>query len=251
MRSKETRLRTVKLVIGFDGTRFEGWQSQKKEKTLQELFEKILGRILKEKTNLISSSRTDSGVHALGLVAHFKTKSSLPDAKLKDAINFYLPRDAVVFSAHTVDKDFHARYSAASKLYRYDIWNDPTRPLFEAPRVLWHPHQLDVPLMRRAARYFKGSHDFRAFRDGNDQKKSYVRTVKRIRVTTQKPLIRIEIEATGFLRHMARIIVGTLLEAGRKRLSPSAIPAIIRSKNRQKAGPTAKPRGLTLIQVNY
>jgi len=263
--------RTVKLLIGFDGTRYEGWQDQRKGKTLQEVFEKLLLKILKEPANLISSSRTDSGVHALGLVAHFWTLNPLPDIKIKKALNFHLPRDIVVYSARTVHADFHARYYAKSKLYRYLIWNQPTRPLFEAPFVLWHPHRLDLGFMRKAARYFLGKHDFRAFMDGKDEKKSlemtghsmaptdvprsrgrgFVRSVKSLTIQRGKGLIRIRIEANGFLRHMVRVIVGTLIEAGRGKLRPETVPAILNSKDRKNAGPTAKPHGLTLIKVRY
>lgn len=244
-------MRTVKLVIGFQGTRYEGWQSQKKGKTIQEVFEKALARILKEPTHLAGSSRTDSGVHARGFVAHFKTKSALPDSKIKDALNFYLPKDILVFSAKTVGDSFHARFSAKSKLYRYDIWVSRTRPLFEAPFVLWYPHPLDVNLMRRAARPIKGRHDFSAFKDSGDIKESHVREIKRFSVKREGRLIRIELEGNGFLRHMARIIVGTLIEAGRKKLTPEAVASILSSKDRSKAGPTAKALGLTLVRVKY
>ena len=245
-------MRTVKLVIGFQGTRYEGWQSQRKNNTLQELFEKILHRILKEKVSLLSSSRTDSGVHALGLAAHFKTKNPLPDEKIKEALNFYLPRDVVVFSAKTMANDFHARYHAKSKLYRYQIWNQPTRPLFEDPFVLWVPHSLDAGLMKKAAKSLLGKHDFSAFQNkAGDEAKNPVRELKRISVKKEKSLLLIEIEANGFLRHMVRIIVGTLMEVGRKKLVPQKLAQILKSKDRRQAGPTAKPHGLCLVRVDY
>ena len=244
-------MRVIRLIIGFIGTRYEGWQSQKKGNTIQEIFEKHLEKILKEPVNLISSSRTDSGVHALGLVAHFKTKSALSDQKIKQALNFYLPKDILVYSARTMPPDFHARYHAKSKLYRYEIWNKTTRPLFEAPFTLWHPHPLNVPLMKKAASYFKGRHDFSAFKDKGDEKKSFVRTIRRLTIKKRKGVIRIEIEADGFLRHMVRVIVGTLMEVGRKKIPPQSIPKIIQSKDRSKAGPTTKAHGLTLVRVKY
>lgn len=244
-------MRVVKLVLGFQGTRYEGWQSQKKGNTVQEILEKLLKKILREDVDLISSSRTDSGVHALGLVAHFKTKSILPDAKIKKALNYYLPKDILVHSARTMPESFHARYHAKSKIYRYVIWNQPTRPLFEAPFVLWHPWPLDLKRMRQAARFIKGRRDFSAFQDKGDEKKNFVRNVKRLTVKKEKGVIRIEIEADGFLRHMVRVIAGTLLEAGRKKLAPKDVPQILRSKDRSKAGPTAKPHGLMLVKVMY
>lgn len=263
--------RTVRLLIGFDGSRYEGWQDQKKGKTVQEIFEKFLLKILKEPVHLVSSSRTDSGVHALGLVAHLKTLNPLSNQKIKDALNFYLPRDIVVNSARTVDPDFHARYWAKSKIYRYLIWNKPTRPLFEAPYVLWHPHRLDVTAMRRAARALIGKHDFRAFMDGKDEKKTLemtgrsmaptdvsrpkgrglVRSVKSLSMRKNKGVIQIRIEADGFLRHMVRVIVGTLIEVGRGKMHPEGILKILKSKDRKNAGPTAKSCGLTLVKVRY
>ena len=244
-------MRTVRLLIGFQGTRYEGWQSQKKNNTLQELFEKYLKTIFKEKISLLSSSRTDSGVHARGMVAHFKITSPLPDAKIKAALNFYLPPDVLVYSAKTMPAAFHARYDARSKIYRYQIWNQKTRPLFEAPYVLWYPHPLNTILMRKAARSFIGRHDFSAFKDHGDEKKSYVRTIRRLHVVKKGGLLTIEIEADGFLRHMVRIIVGTLIEVGKKKLPPQQILPILRSKDRKLAGPTAKALGLTLIKVKY
>lgn len=244
-------MRTVKLLIGFDGSRFEGWQDQKKGKTLQELFEKLLLKILKEPVSVVSSSRTDSGVHALGLVAHFRAQNPLPDPKIKDALNFYLPKDVLVRSAKTVSSDFHARYSAKSKVYRYTIWNSKTRPLFEVAHVLWHPRKLDVALMRRAARRLTGRHDFRAFMNGKDEKKSFVRHLKRLSIQKNKHLVQITAEGDGFLRHMVRIIAGTLIEAGKGKIRPEAMKTILESKDRKLAGPTAKSHGLALVKVRY
>ncbi|OIO38669.1 MAG: tRNA pseudouridine(38-40) synthase TruA [Candidatus Omnitrophica bacterium CG1_02_46_14] len=253
-------MRTIRLLIGFIGTRYEGWQSQKKgpstdsglPNTVQEIFEKYLKKILKEDTGLISSSRTDSGVHALGLVAHFKTNSNLPDFKIKEALNFYLPRDIVVQTAKTMPRIFHARYDAKSKLYCYKIWNQPTRPLFEDPFVLWQSQALDLKAMRKAALFLKGKHDFASFQGaGGDEPKTTIRTIKKINLTKKTGLIRIEIEGDGFLRHMVRVIVGTLIEIGRKKIKPGAMKNILAAKDRKQAGPTAKARGLTLVKVKY
>lgn len=246
-------MRTVKLIIGFEGTRYEGWQSQRKnDKTLQEIFEKILKKVLKEKTSVISSSRTDSGVHALGLVAHFKTQNPLPDEKIKNALNFYLPRDVVVHSAQTISDGFHARFQAKSKIYRYQIWNHDTRPLFERPFVLWHPEPLDISQMKKGAAHLVGRHDFSAFRfAGGEDERNPARTLKKISIRKEKHLILMDIEADGFLRHMVRIIVGTLMEVGRGKMAPTGVRVALQSKDRTKAGPTAKALGLTLVQVKY
>jgi len=245
-------VRTVRLEIAFVGTAYEGWQSQRKGKTVQETVERLLERILKEKVPVTASSRTDSGVHARGLVAHFKTKSALPDIRLREALNFYLPKDIAVLSAGTVGSDFHARYGAKSKIYRYQIWNDPVRPVFEAPFAFWSPTPLDVAEMRKAARHLKGRHDFSAFCDMTaDPRKTHVRTVKRLVLSKKGPLITLEIEGDGFLTHMVRIIAGTLIQVGRKQIPAARVPKILRSKDRKLAGPTAKAHGLTLVKVKY
>ena len=244
-------MRVVRLVIGFIGTHYEGWQSQKKGKTVQEVFERVLARIFNEKTPIIGSSRTDSGVHAKGFVAHFRTSGGLPDAEIKTALNFYLPKDILVFSAQTVRPGFHARFDARSKIYRYDIWNSRTRPLFEEPFVLWHPQKLDVRLMRQAARCLIGRHDFSAFKDKGGETKSSVRTVKKLSIHKNKETISLVIEANGFLTHMVRVIAGTLIDAGRKKIAPQDVQRILASKERAFAGPTARPQGLTLIRVRY
>ena len=243
--------RTVKLVIGFQGTHYEGWQSQKKEKTVQEVLEKTLSMILKDKTVVHGSSRTDSGVHALGLVAHFKTSNPLHDKKIQQALNFHLPKDIVIFSAKTAPDTFHARFSAKSKLYRYQIWNSKTRPLLDRDRMLWYPHKLRLNAMKQAAKHLIGKHDFSAFRDLGDERKSYVRHIKRLHLSKKGPLITLDVEGDGFLRHMVRVIVGTLIDAGRGKLSASAVRSALASKDRSKAGPTAKAHGLTLIKVRF
>ncbi len=251
MAEQET-VRNVRLLIGFIGTRFEGWQSQKNGRTLQEFFEKILRRLFPgQKINLIGSSRTDSGVHAKGFVAHFMAVNALSDEKLQSALNHYLPPDVVVLEARTAPSDFHARYSAKSKIYQYDIWNDRTRPLFEAPYALWYPGALDTQRMKKAAVHLVGKHDFCAFKDSGDEKKNTIRTVKKLSVVKRGPLIKITIQGDGFLTHMVRIIAGTLIQVGVGRIEPADIPAIIRSKDRKKAGPTAKALGLTLVKVFY
>jgi len=244
-------VRTVRLLIAFDGTRYEGWQSQRKEKTVQEVFEKVLERILKEKVHLTSSSRTDSGVHAEGLVAHFRTKNQLPDPKIRAALNFYLPKDIVVRAAKTVPMGFHAQFGARSKLYRYSIRTGLVRPLFDAPYVFWYPNTLNVARMRQAARHLEGKHDFSAFRGPGNEDRSAVRTVKRLTIRKEGSLIQMEIEGDGFLRHMVRIIAGTLIDVGRKKLDPADLPKILASKDRSKAGRTAKSHGLTLVRVSY
>ena len=244
--------RTVKLLIAFQGTRYLGWQSQRNGKTVQEIFEAQLARILKEKVNVHGSSRTDAGVHAKGFVAHFKTKSGLTDAKIKDALNFYLPKDIVVLASHIVPDGFHARFSAVSKTYQYEIWNHRTRPAYDkAPYVLWVTKKLDVSSMQKAAKRLVGKHDFNAFRDRGEEERRTIRVIRGLTVTQSGPLIAIRVTANGFLKHMIRVMTGTLIEVGRGKLSIKDIETVVKYKDRKKAGPTVKPQGLTLLKVRY
>lgn len=244
--------RTVKLLIAFQGTHYAGWQSQRNNKTLQEIFETNLAKILKEKTVLHGCSRTDAGVHARGFAAHFKTKTVLNDAKIKDALNHYLPKDVVVLSAKTVSDSFHARFDARSKTYEYEIWNSRTRPVFDkAPFVLWIKQKLDLKRMRRAATFLVGTHDFNAFRDSGEEERRTVKTIRRILISRQSHSITIKITGDGFLKHMVRVIVGTLIQVGCKKTDPETVVTILKSKDRRQAGPTARPLGLILLKVCY
>ena len=245
-------MRTVRLLIAFQGTNYWGWQSQRNGKTLQELFEGLLLKIFREKINLHGSSRTDSGVHARGFVAHFKVKSALSDRKIKDALNFYLPQEVVVLSAKTAPDTFHARFHAKSKTYQYEIWNHRTKPFFDkAPYVLWVPPKLDVEAMRKASKCLVGKHDFTSFRDSGEEEKSAVRNIKSFVISREGNLIRIKVTGDGFLKHMVRIIVGTLIAIGRGKLPIIHTISLLESKDRKKAGPAAKSQGLTLVKVRY
>lgn len=245
-------MRTVKLVLAFQGTHYDGWQSQRTGRTLQELLEKHLARILKEKTDLVSSSRTDRGVHARGMAAHFRTKAKLPDAKIKDALNYYLPQEVVILSAKTVSSGFHARFLAKAKTYEYLIWNHRTRPQYDlAPYCLWFSPRLDLGKMRKAAQYLVGKHDFSAFRDSGDDERNPMRQIFSILIRKQGQKVSLCIRANGFLRHMVRVIVGSLLEVGRGKLPIGHIETALMAKDRRKSGPTAKATGLTLLKVHY
>ncbi len=245
-------MRTVKLIIAFQGTHYLGWQSQRNGRTLQEIFETHLSKIFKEKITLHGSSRTDAGVHAKGFAAHFKTKSSLSDNSIKNALNYYLPNDVIVLSAKTMPNSFHARFSAKSKTYQYEIWNHRTRPIYDkAPFVLWATQKLNVARMRKAGGFLIGRHDFNAFRDSGEEERKTIRTIRRLVISQKGYSILIKITGDGFLKHMVRVIAGTLIEVGRKKISPETILTILKSKNRRLAGPTVKPFGLTLLKVQF
>lgn len=257
-------MRNIKLTIEYDGTNYSGWQIQRKaparpksgrqnvkRKTIQETIEKALTKILCEKTRLTVSGRTDSGVHAKGQVANFKTNSNLSPQTILRALNANLPGDIAIKDATEVERDFHSRFSAKSKVYRYAILNSAQRsPL---ARFCWHfiPYKLNFSLMKKEARVLLGRHDFKSFQAKDKKECDSIRTIKRIDLTKKGAFIYIDIEADGFLYNMVRNIVGTLIEIGRGKLPAGSMAKILKKKNRLFAGPTAPARGLCLLKVKY
>lgn len=246
-------MRNIKLTIEYDGTNYAGWQIQNshRSKTIQEVIEKTLRKILQEKIKIIGSGRTDAGVHALGQVANFKTNSKIPLEKIQQALNSLLPDDIVIVKVDEAGPDFHARFDAKSKLYRYLIVNRNYPSAFLRKQSYFYPYPLDVDLMRREAKCLVGRHDFRSFQASDKIGRSSIRTVKQIKIKNSKGMITIDIEADGFLYNMVRNIVGTLVEVGRGRFSAGSTKRILSLKDRRKAGPTAPACGLCLIKVNY
>ncbi|MEK6564071.1 MAG: tRNA pseudouridine(38-40) synthase TruA [Candidatus Omnitrophota bacterium] len=262
-------MRNIKLIIEYDGTNYSGWQIQNspqsivhspQKKSIQEVIEKTLQRILREKVKIIGSGRTDSGVHALAQTANFKTNSSLALKKIQKALNSLLPADISIKEVWEADKDFHSRYRAKSKIYRYFILNSEIRSAF-LDKHAWHiPYQLDVRLMRKESKALVGRHDFKSFCASGSSVKTTVRTIKKISVkealspqlsALSSPAIIIEIEANGFLYNMVRNIVGTLVEIGRGRFKEKDLNRILLARNRKQAGPTAPAQGLFLAEVKY
>lgn len=254
-------MRNIRLTIEYDGTRYNGWQVQDRKqrkkggrvKTVQGVLEDALFNILSSRVRLISSSRTDSGVHALNHVANFKSKTRLTPARIKEALNAVLPPDIAVKKAEEAEKDFNAQHDAVSKTYRYTICTaDYVSPFLK--KYAHHLRQpLDISLMKKEAAALIGRHDFKAFRSsgGDTGQGDSNRTIKRLDIRKKKGLIEIEIEADGFLYNMARSAVGTLIEAARGRFSPGSTLRILKSKDRKLAGPTAPAKGLCLINVEY
>jgi tRNA pseudouridine38-40 synthase len=245
-------MRNIKLTIEYDGTNYQGWQRQKNtHQTLQEIIEKTLKRILQESVWLIASGRTDAGVHARAQVANFKTNSRIHSRNLKQALNSLLPDDIVITKAQDVDLDFHSRFDAKGKIYRYTILNQ------KHPSARWRnfayflPYKLDLKLMQRAARLLLGRHNFRSFQAADKKPRSSIRTIQKIKVSSEGNFIYIDIQADGFLYKMVRNIVGTLIEIGRKKHSLASIQKILASRNRRFAGPTVPGYGLCLLQVKY
>jgi tRNA pseudouridine38-40 synthase len=246
-------MRNIKLEIEYDGSNYSGWQVQagSRSTTLQKVIEKTLRHILQEKIKLIASGRTDSGVHALGQVANFNTRSNISLDRLKIALNGLLPEDIKVSRLKVVPDSFHSRFCAKSKIYRYTILNrDYSSPLLRNS-VYFYPHFLDLRLMRSEATVLIGRHDFSAFRASQAKEKNPVKNIKRISISKNEDFIRIDVEADGFLYNMVRNIVGTLIEIGRGRMPKGSMRKVLNSGDRRLAGPTASSKGLCLLKVKY
>lgn len=255
-------MRYIKLVIEYDGTNYHGWQSQKSGGTIQDIIgEKIL-EITGEKVKLTGASRTDAGVHALGQVAVFGTDSSLESEVIMRALNAKLPPDIRILDAKETDRDFHPRYRAVSKSYFYIIAEGKHQSVF-LHRYMWYVRtRLDTGSMIEAASFILGEHDFSSFRGTGCGARHPVRTVNSADISRLEELsfmtarikggfVKIRIEANAFLRHMVRNIVGSLVEVGRGRISPSAFKKILESCDRKTAGPTAPAKGLFLGKITY
>ncbi|MCF6097633.1 tRNA pseudouridine(38-40) synthase TruA [Thermovorax subterraneus] len=241
----------VKILLEYDGSNYHGWQRQKNALTIQEVVEKAVFKVTGEKVKVIGAGRTDAGVHARGQVANFHTNCRIPVERLPYAINSHLPEDIAVKGAQVVPDDFHARYSAKSKVYSYTIYNAPFPSPLMRKYSYFYPYTLDVGAMQEAAKAFVGVHDFAAFRASGSSVKSSVRNVIRLEVRKASNVITIEVEADGFLYNMVRIIAGTLLEVGSGKLAPEEIPFVISSRDRERAGITLPAHGLCLEKVVY
>ena len=210
-----------------------------------------LDTILGEKVQVIGAGRTDAGVHARGQVVSFKTAGSIPTDRLPAALNSVLPTDIAVWQAEEVTGDFHARYDATEKIYRYLIYLGRVPSPF-LKNYSWHlSRELDVAAMQQVAAKLVGQHDFSAFCAAGSAARSKVRTVRRLQVVAKQDLVLVEAGADGFLYKMVRSIVGTLVEVGRGVLTPEEAQDILRTGDRSRVGPTAPPQGLILWQVSY
>lgn len=247
-------MRNLRLEIEYDGTNYCGWQIQRNSNnkpSIQETLEKTLRKILQEKIKLIGSGRTDAGVHALAQVANFKTNSKVALEKLQKALNGNLPDDITISKIEEVSFKFNSRFNAKSKLYRYTILNRNYPSAGLRNTTYFYPHPLNIKLMQKEAKVLLGRHNFAAFVGANKTEINAVRTIKRIKITKDKDLIYIDIEADGFLYNMVRNIVGTLIEIGRGKFSKGSLKRILASRNRKLAGPTAPAYGLYLLKVKY
>ena len=255
-------MRTLKLTIAYDGTRYAGWQRQATSNkrqatggkpTIQGTLERVLGRILREPVRVIGSGRTDAGVHAEAQVAHVKTRSTLPRERLLRSVNSLLPHDVALTRIDEAPASFHARFSARRKQYRYRIFTATVVPPFIRPYVHHVRAPLNFRVMRREAAALVGRHDFRAFAriDRHARQRKTTRAISALELKRRGDQLQLAIEGHGFLHTMVRSIAGTLLDVGRGRLPPGTVRRMLATGDRRLGGSVAPPQGLTLVGVEY
>jgi tRNA pseudouridine38-40 synthase len=249
---------TFKITLSYDGTEFVGWQRQANGASVQALIEDAVRALDERDVTVTAAGRTDAGVHALGQVAAFAIAREMTPATLIRALNARLPPAVRVLSAEEAPSAFHPRFGARAKTYRYRIWNGEVLAPFEAAYA-WHvPGRLDIDAMRAAARLLEGRHDFAAFQAAGSDVESTVREIFSSQIVeggssigVESALLCYEVAGDGFLRHMVRIIVGSLVEIGRGREPAEWLGGVLASRDRAAAGPTAPPQGLFLVRVEY
>lgn len=247
--------RNIKLVLEYDGLNYFGFQRQPRHKTVQSELEAALSKLFNSTVKIAAASgRTDSGTSAAGQVVNFRVSSALACERIQKGLNALLPQDIAVMSVRNVKTDFHARYSARSKTYEYQVLNRSERSPLKS-RHFYHVNQrLDLPEMKRAAKHLTGRHDFKSFCAADPAKpnrEDTVRTVKRIEIIRRGDVVLFRIEADGFLYKMVRNIVGTLIDAGLGRTRAADTARILAARDRRQAGKTVPAAGLVLKSVKY
>jgi len=245
----ERTARNFKIVLSYDGTDYHGWQIQPGKRTIQGMIEEALSKIARKRIAVVGAGRTDAGVHARGQAAHFKAAMSLAEPEFFKALNALLPDDIRITALKEVPLDFHARRDAKGKIYQYRIRLSREIDPFVVRYALHWPYPLNLKRMREAVRLFQRKDDFSGF--SSNRLLHPVREIVRSELHKKGDEIVVTLEAGGFLRHMVRTIVGTLLEVGRGRIEPAAIEEIFRDKKRTLASPTAPAKGLCLLKVLY
>jgi tRNA pseudouridine38-40 synthase len=242
----------IALGIEYKGARYRGWQRQEAGvPSVQEVLEKALSQVAAEPVSVICAGRTDAGVHASGQVVHFDTRVERPLKAWIMGGNANLPADVSVTWAKVMPADFHARFKAFARRYRYVIYNDPIRPAHLAEEVTWNHRPLDVVRMREAAAHLVGTHDFTSFRAVQCQAKSPVKTVHHLEVIEHGRFIVIDVRANAFLHHMVRNFAGVLMTIGAGEREPGWVGEVLAARDRRSGGVTAHPYGLYLVQVEY
>ncbi len=242
---------TYKLTLEYDGTNYSGWQQQPHHPTIQACIEQVLQAVTQTSISVTGAGRTDSGVHAQGQVASFHSDKNLTPMEWKRALNGLLPEDISVRTVELVSNDFHARFSAKRKLYRYLILNQPERSALERNRM-WHvPQSLNVSNMLESVKPLLGKHDFSSFQDSQTDTKNPICHVSLLNIQKDGTVVTVDIQADRFLKQMVRAIVGTVVEVGLGKRSAKEVQVILEAKDRRKAGYTAPAHGLYLMQVEY
>ena len=244
-------IKNIALCLRYDGSRYHGWQVQKTQITVAETVERAIEKVCGERVHVTGCGRTDAGVHALRYCANFHSETGIPLDRLPLALNSRLPGDIAVLEAVEAPERFNSISSCIKKEYRYKIQNSTIRDPFLQNRVCFYPQALDMALMRRAARAFEGTHDFRAVRSVGTETKTTVRTVYWCRAEKEGDIITVSICANGFLYNMCRAMVGTMIYASYGKLLPEDIPALLARGDRRLTGPTMPPQGLYLNRVWY
>ena len=241
----------IKLTVEYDGTNYHGWQAQPDGQTIQQILEQALETMLGVKTRLNGSGRTDAGVHALGQVANFNFAGDVDLRRLQKGLNSLTPRDIVVKQVKLVPDSFDARRDARSRVYQYRIWNHPVPSAFYRG-FSWHVYDpLNLSPMQEAIRFLEGEHNFASFQAAGCDAAHPIRSIYSNSLNGDGDFLVYTVEATAFLRHMVRNIVGTLVEVGRGERSPAAFAELLAAQDRTQAGPTAPPEGLFLVEVKY
>ena len=244
-------MKTYKLEIAYDGTRYSGWEKQPGRETIQGKLESVLSLMQGSEVEVIGAGRTDAGVHARAMVASVHLEIDKTPEEIQAYMNRYLPEDICVNDLTIASDRFHARYKAVGKLYRYTCWTGALKPVFERKYMTVLEGEPDVEAMKKAAEILVGEHDFKAFCGNPKFKKSTVRTVDSIEILKKKDRLILNFHGDGFLQNMVRIMTGTLLEVGFHRMTEEEVKRALKEKDRQLAGPTAPPQGLCLIRVDY
>lgn len=247
------QLKNIKITIAYDGAGFAGWQTQPNKRSVQDSLEAALARILGEPIKVIGSGRTDAGVHARGQVANFHTGQNIEPSQLLRSVNAVLPAAVAITEAEEAEPEFNSRFSAKQRAYAYYIWNEPYASPFFARYSWWISRPLDTALISQGAERLKGVHDFAAFT--REKEKNTTRNINLFKLDVPPgypgKMIRLRIEADSFLYHLARMMVGTLVEVGRGKMPVEQVAEILAAKDIRNAGPRAPAQGLFLERVDY
>ncbi|NOR51033.1 MAG: tRNA pseudouridine(38-40) synthase TruA [Gammaproteobacteria bacterium] len=242
----------IAMAVEYDGSRYSGWQLQKEtSNTVQAVVESAISKVADEPIRVHVAGRTDTGVHATGQIIHFDTCAERSERSWVFGSNANLPKDVAVLWAKPVSEEFHSRFSAVRRSYRFVIYNRNVRPTFLADRVTWTYKQLAIEPMVKAAKYLLGEHDFSSFRAMGCQAKSPIRTLTRLEISQQGPYTYIDIEANAFLYHMVRNIAGVLMKIGAGEAEPEWCNEVLKFRDRTQGGVTAPAAGLYLVGVEY